>query len=343
MSKWRSNFSVERMAGPARLCRFGSHGGASHRSPPRSTQMRVRYTSTNRRGPLFGRKSGFGFGVGNVVKTAVLITLGLISLAAASANTLAPFAFVMIDAQTEAIYGSLPFNRAVIATVVGRLTAAKAKGIIIKFFYDLPSTEKNDQSLEQSICGSTVALQASLNDAEGTTNGLESKFLINGISIEDFPSLFVGDKALIPLQRFRRCATAVGFVDSAPTEFPLIEIYQGKVVKSLQLVALEMASNQKAEIEPSGMVKLGTARLEMMHSVDFPKTNSLSYIPLREVVSETSKAWQAKVQGAVVILGYDGKNIHSIQTPLGPLGAHRFFITELTSLVKAFEKTNGLK
>ena len=49
------------------------------------------------------------------------------------------------------------------------------------------------------------------------------------------------------------------------------------------------------------------------------------------------------MKGAVVILGYDGKNIHSIQTPFGPLGAHRFFITELMSLVKAFEKENGLK
>src|SRR5882724_3148271 len=94
-----------------------------------------------------------------VRRVLVWINLGLVSLAAASAGTLSPFAFVMIDAQTEAVYGSLPFNRAVVATAIDRLTAAKAKGIVIKFFYDLPSTEQNDQALEQSICGAKVGLQ----------------------------------------------------------------------------------------------------------------------------------------------------------------------------------------
>ncbi|HTL56048.1 MAG TPA: CHASE2 domain-containing protein [Candidatus Limnocylindrales bacterium] len=275
----------------------------------------------------------------------IWINLGLVSLAAASASsgTLSPFAFVMIDAQTEAVYGSLPFNRAVVATAIDRLTAAKAKGIVIKFFYDLPSTEKHDQAFEQSICGAAVALQASLNNTEGKRQRLESKFQVNAVPIADFPAAFRGDKALIPLQRFRRCAKAVGFVDSTASEFPLMEVYLGKMVKSLQLVALEMASNQKAEVDSAGFVKLGTARLAMMHSIDFPSTNSLSYIPLHEVVSNTSKAWQAKVQGAVVILGYDGKNIHSMQTPLGPLGAHRFFISGLTSLANTFEKENGIR
>jgi hypothetical protein len=303
--------------------------------------MGIRGTSRGHCGLSFSWKPGFGREV--AMRIVVLVTLGLISLAAASAGALAPFAFVMIDAQTEAVYGSLPFNRAVVATVVEKLTAAKAKGIVIKFFYDLPSTEKNDQSLEQSICGATVALQASLNDTEGTTEGLEAKFLVDGVSTEGFPTNFVGGKALIPLDRFRRCAQAVGFVDTTTDEFPLFEVYQGKVVKSLQLVALEMASNQKAEVDTDGMVKVGAARLDLIQSIEFPRTNSLSYISLHEVMSDTSNALQAKVKGAVVIIGYDGKNIHSIQTPLGPLGAHRFFITELMSLVKAFEKANGAK
>jgi hypothetical protein len=259
------------------------------------------------------------------------------------AATLAPFTFVIIDAQTEALYGSLPFDRAVIATAIDKLTAAKAKGIVLKFFYDLPSTEKNDVLLEQSICNSMVALQASLNESEGTTNSLEAKFQVAGESTEGFPPLFVGNKALVPLKRFRRCAKAIGFVDSIATDFPLFEGYQGKVVKSLQLVALEMASSQKAEIDDSGLVKLGPSRLEAMHAIEFPVTNSLSYIPLHEVVGDTSKAWRRKVQGSVVILGYDGKKIDSIQTLGGPLGAHRFFITSLLSLAKAFEKGNVAK
>jgi CHASE2 domain-containing sensor protein len=249
----------------------------------------------------------------------------------------------MIDTQTEAIYGSLPFNRAVVAAAVDKLTAAKAKGIVLKFFYDLPSTEKNDHLLERSICNSMVALQASLNEAEGTTNRLEPKFEVANASAEGFPPLFVGNKALVPLPRFRRCAQAVAFVDSTVSDFPLLGVYQDKVVKSLQLVALEMASSQKAEIDVSGLVKLGASRLELMQSIEFPATNSLSYIPFHEVMSDKSKEWQKQVQGAVVILGYDGKNIHSIQTAVGPLGAHRFFIASLISLAKAFEKESGVK
>src|SRR6185436_1884430 len=105
-------------------------------------------------------------------------------------------------------YGSLPFNRALMAKAIDRLTAAKVKGIVIKFFYDLPSTEKSDQLLEQSICAASVALQGSLNEAEGSTNGLEARFHVGAFPLPEFPPLFVGDKALLPLQRFRRCARA---------------------------------------------------------------------------------------------------------------------------------------
>ncbi len=60
-------------------------------------------------------------------------------------------------------------------------------------------------------------------------------------------------------------------------------------------------------------------------------------------MSDTSKAWQAKVRGTVVVLGNDGKSIHSIQTPRGLMGAHRFFITSLMSLAKAFEEQSRIR
>jgi len=276
--------------------------------------------------------------------TRVLLLIGFAALSSGAclAASLAPFTFVIIDSQTEQLYGSLPFNRALIARAIETLAAAKAKGVIIKFFYDLPSTEENDRLLERSICATPVALQAALNDTEGTTNRLESKFQFQAIPFPALLPLFSGDKALIPLERFRRCAAAVGFVDSTQSEIPLFELYQGKLVKSLQLVALEMASNQKAEVDPGGFVKLGKARLDLMHPIAFPPTNlSLSYIPLHEILNQNSAKWRAKVQGSVVLLGYDGKNIHTIDTPLGAVGAHKFFIFGLLSLVDAFEKTQG--
>jgi hypothetical protein len=278
-------------------------------------------------------------GLGNAVtRVLIYIGLGMVALNSTFAGSLSPFVFVMIDSHTEALYGTLPFNRALVATAINKLAAAKARGIVLKFFYDQPSTEQNDHLLEQSICAAPVALQASLNDAEGTTNGLEPRFTVNAVPTPGLLPLFSGDKALIPLKRFRRCAEDVGFVDSTVSEIPLVEIYQGKMVKSLHLIALEMASNQKAEIGPSGSVRLGKTRLDLKHHIVFPTTNSLSYIPLHEVISDAANTWQTKVKQSVVILGYDGKNIHSIETPLGPLGAHRFFICGLISLSNAFEK-----
>jgi hypothetical protein len=271
---------------------------------------------------------------GTTVLLCIAVTLLLFRTAFAA--SLAPFVFVMIDSQTEAQYGGLPFNRSLVATVVKKLSAAKAKGIVLKFFYDLPSTAQNDRLLEESICAAPVALQGSLNDTEGTNEGLEPRFRVDALPFPDLSPLFNGEKALIPLKRFRRCARAVGFVDSTVTEIPLVEVYQGKLVKSLHLIALEMASDQKAEIDPSGFVRLGNTRLHLMHQIVFPTTNSLSYVPLHEVLNDKTTAWRAKVQQSVVILGYDGKNIHSIETPLGPLGAHRFFILGLLSLAKTF-------
>ena len=270
-----------------------------------------------------------------------LVSIGILltSVRLVSAATLSPFAFVMIDSQTEGLYGTLPFNRTLIAKAVDRLAAAGAKGIVLKFFYDLPSTEEKDHLLELSICHARVALQASLNDDEGTTNSLDGRFTIDLLPELGISALFGGKKALIPLSRFARCAESVGFVDSTATEIPLIEVYQDKIVKSLHLIALEMASSQKAQIESNGkIIRLGEKRLDVMHRIDFPPANSFSYIPLHEVLSDSAKDWQAKVEHSVVILGYVGKNIHSIDTPVGRLGAHRFFISGLMSLAKSFER-----
>ena len=264
----------------------------------------------------------------------ILLTFAL--AATSRAASMAPFVFVMIDSQTETLHGNLPFNRELIAKAIDKLKAAEAKGIILKFFYDLPSNEAADRALEQSICNAPVALQSSLNDDEGSADALAEKFLLPGKRVSTIPELFSGKKAVLPLPRFARCASAIGFVDSTATEIPLLEVHQGRMVKSLHLVALEMASNQKSEIHPDGFLRLGSKRLDVMHRIDFPTKDSLTYIPLHEILSGSAKDWQNKVRSAVIVLGYDGKKIHSIETPLGPLGAHRFFITGLKSLANSF-------
>jgi hypothetical protein len=275
------------------------------------------------------------------------LSLGLLFEASGLASSpLSPFVFVMIDSKTEAIHGTLPFNRALMAKAIDKLAAAKAKRIVLKFFYDLPSTEDEDRALEASICAAPVALQAGLNETEeATTNAIEAKFQSDAKPLPGL--LLAGNSGFIPLRRFSKCAQAVGFVDhfNGSDEIPLVELYQDKMVKSLWLVALEMASGQKAHVEPSGHVQFEDKRiaLDVMHHIHYPPTNVVSYIPMHEILKDGGQTWQPKVENAIALIGYDGKKIHTIDTAIGPLGAHRFFIYGLMSLAKQFENLSVAK
>jgi hypothetical protein len=272
--------------------------------------------------------------------------LGFLVATGFAASPRSPFTFVMIDSKTEAVYGGLPFDRALMAKAINQLAAAKAKGIVLKFFYDLPSTEDKDRALETSICAAPVALQAGLNDTEeATTNAIEQRFQIDAKPIPGLP--LAGNSGFIPLRRFSKCALAIGFVDhfNGTDEIPLVELYQGKMVKSLWLVVLEMASGQKAQVEPSGRIRFADKNppLDLMHHIRYGSTNSLSYVPMHEILGDTGKSWQPKVENTVVIIGYDGKNIHTIDTAIGPVGAHRLFIYGLLSLANQFDELGAAK
>jgi hypothetical protein len=273
----------------------------------------------------------------SVIRNFLRIIILLTTASSSRPAALSPFVFVMIDSQTEARYGDFPFSRQLIATAIDNIAKAQADGIILKFFYDLPSNDESaDRALESNICAARVALQATLEPNEGSTNALAKKFQFPARPPALIPSSFVGDKAFLPLPRFSRCAAAVGFVDCTPTEIPLLKVYQTHTVKSLFLVALEMATHEKSTLDPAGSLHLAGKRLDLTHKINFPATNSLDYIPFHEILNPTSKTWQANVAKSIVTIGYDGTKIHSIETPAGPLSAHRFFITALGSLAQSF-------
>jgi CHASE2 domain-containing sensor protein len=49
------------------------------------------------------------------------------------------FAVVFTDAETEARYGRIPLDRALIARALDALTKANARAVVLKFFLDRPS------------------------------------------------------------------------------------------------------------------------------------------------------------------------------------------------------------
>lgn len=245
-----------------------------------------------------------------------------------------PFALVFIDVKTELELGGFPLDRAIIAKGVRQLKSVGAKAVVLKFFFDQPRTAASDAALAEAISVLPVALQARIDDMETAPNKLPARFVVNGLSLGN-SSAFKGKSGWLPLPLLADRAVALGFVDlPIAGRVPVLEMYQGHVVKSLGLCALEMAAEAQAVIEPGKRLTLAgcTVTLDSANSipVEFPRADTLDYVPFHELLSDPAAA--GKLKGKVVVLGYDGAKIHTIMTPVGPRKAHRVFWHGLQSL-----------
>jgi CHASE2 domain-containing sensor protein len=240
------------------------------------------------------------------------------------------FAVVFIDQKTEAKYGNIPLPRVLTAEVIERLTEAKAKAVVLKFFYDQPKDEAGDARLEKAIRGIPVALQARLDDSEKKANALPARFFIPEVKATNAIS---GTNGWIPLKRFTDHAKAVGFVDFTESPTPILETYLRKTVKSLILCSLELALGEEAVIQPGQKVFIGNKSLALdeknQRSYQLPKTDDLKYIPFHAVLD--GSAPMKTLEGKVVIIGYHGPHIHTFDSPAGKLGAHQAFVYALRS------------
>lgn len=236
------------------------------------------------------------------------------------------FVVVFIDADTEARLGDFPFDRAVIAKAIMRANTLKARGVVLKFFFDQPRTEPGDTSLSRAMTNIPVILQAGFNSTEIHSNPLPKHFVLSGVKSQ---SLLSGKSGWIPLPVFAAHARDIGFVDTiGVTNVPLVESYQSQAVKSLVLCCLEMATGERATIQ-ADRVMFGSRHIlmdaEQSVPMTLPEKDTLSYIPFHRFLDgETPASW---IQEKIVIIGYDGPKIHS----LGGIRAHRFFIYSLAS------------
>jgi CHASE2 domain-containing sensor protein len=65
------------------------------------------------------------------------VLLLIVPLQVAGSSFEKDFAVVFIDAATEANYGPIPLDRALLARALERLAVARARGVVLKFFLDL--------------------------------------------------------------------------------------------------------------------------------------------------------------------------------------------------------------
>jgi len=244
------------------------------------------------------------------------------------------FAIILIDSETERQYGDFPLDRRLIAQGIDRLADMQAKGVVLKFFFDLPKEADTDAALAKAMGRLPTILQARIDDSELHANFLPDRFFFKEAQSGEVHA-FSGRSGWIPLPIFSANARDIGFVDlSTPGQTDIVEKYQGKTVRSLALCCLELAFDSNSRIVAGKSLKLGGKSIpldsENRVPVHFPATNRLEYLKFHDLLAK--KIDPHKVKGRVVILGYDGKKIPKIESPLGAIGAHRYFIYALMDL-----------
>jgi hypothetical protein len=143
-----------------------------------------------------------------------------------------------------------------------------------------------------------------------------------------------GNSGWIPSPRFTTTAHEICFVDYQGFPVSLLETYGGKTVKSLFLCSIELAIGKKAIIQPGRKAVVGSIILNLdplnQTSVALKSLHPLTYIPFYDVLENDE--WFDQVKDKLVILGYDGSKMPTIETELGAISAHRLYINVLREL-----------
>ena len=99
-------------------------------------------------------------------------------------------------------------------------------------------------------------------------------------------------------------------------------------------LCIEMATSKKVVVEPGQSLNFGDKKLPVDDRnrvvARLPPKDDLEYIPFHQFLDGAVPSRQIK--GKIVIIGYDGAQIHSIPSSIGPIHAHRFFIYSLQSV-----------
>ncbi len=118
-------------------------------------------------------------------------------LATASAHPAADDVLIVaIDDRSLAEAGRWPWDRAKMAQLLDRLTAARAKSVLLDVLYTEPSSAKSDQDLAQAMARArNVALPFGLTPAEGRTAGFDAVPIIPDLAEQVFAT---GHVAITP-------------------------------------------------------------------------------------------------------------------------------------------------
>jgi hypothetical protein len=166
------------------------------------------------------------------------------------------------DDSAKELQVDAPLPRDLVARMITKLHDAGARGLVLKWFLDLPRDKQQDEALAKALCLMPTALQA-CHKGDGSTNALPDRFRIPQSDDLELTEVMSSDRAYLPLAIFSKCARGVGFVDLAvdrTDSIPLLEGYQDNLVKSLYVTALELELRETA-IYKKNRVILGAKSL----------------------------------------------------------------------------------
>lgn len=252
------------------------------------------------------------------------------------------FVVVFVDAQTEEKLGAFPFDRQLLAEATEKITQAHAKGIVFKFYFDRPLNPDSDARLADSFSKIPVVLQAQFDINKVKPNELPPRFFLKGIESN---TLVAGDSAWIPFSLLLTNVADVGFVDFGTENVPMVELYQEKPVKSLVLCSIELALQKKARIEPRKQISFGSKTIALTKDdevkVDLPDPAKIKYYAFHKILDGSVP--KAALAGKVVIIAYDGENVHSLPTRHGKVKAHRLFVACLKGVYDLLDEKKAAK
>jgi len=242
------------------------------------------------------------------------------------------FAVVFATEKTEARFGKIPLDRAVIASAIESAARYEAKGVVVKFFFDQPRSTEGDNQLVQSLSMIPVILQARIDDTQQKPNELPVRFTLGRTN---YITTVQGSSGWIPLPALAEKSHAVCFTDFNSSPIPILETYRGDTVKALLLCSVEMALGQEASFRSDSEVKVGDFVIPLGRqnqvSLSIQAGAKLPFFQFEDLIDGTLP--KNALKGRVVILGYDGPNIPTVVTPTGNVGSHRAFVLYLKALM----------
>src|ERR1700744_5617891 len=114
----------------------------------------------------------------------ITVLLGTLGTTLWGASFQDDFAVVFIDAASEAKYGTFPLDRPLLARAIQKAGELQARGVVLKFFFDLPKGEAGDNALAQSLTNLPVVLQARMDNTTTNPNPLPARFTLTGVAAQ---------------------------------------------------------------------------------------------------------------------------------------------------------------